>query len=153
MIHAKPVAVARVSLPIRRPRREVFQAFTDPDLLAEFWPDCAGETPLEPGAVCYWRMYETGAQLRVECDELVPDCLIRLSLSNGTRIMLTLDRFEEGGTVVHFCQCGFGATPDPEEVAEATRAAANMLSDLKGLLERGSVTGGASDSLRLPTAA
>lgn len=153
MIHAKPVAVARVSLPIRRPRREVFQAFTDPDLLAEFWPDCAGETPLEPGAVCYWRMSETGAQLRVECDELVPDCLIRLSLSNGTRIMLTLDRFEEGGTVVHFCQCGFGATPDPEEVAEATRAAANMLSDLKGLLERGSVTGGASDSLRLPTAA
>ena len=36
MNQAKPVAVARVSLPIRRPRREVFLALTDPDMLSRF---------------------------------------------------------------------------------------------------------------------
>ena len=153
MIHAMPVSVARVSLPIRRPRREVFLAFTDPDMLRRFWPHCAGTEPLEQGTVTEWRMHETADPVTVECAEMIPDRLIRLSLSNGVRIVLTLDRFDEGGTVVHYFQCGFGPGDRGSEMAMASGAAALMLSDLKALLERGAATGAHADSLRLPSAA
>ena len=99
MIHAMPVSVARVSLPIRRPRREVFLAFTDPDMLSRFWPHCAGTEPLEQGTVTEGRMHETADPVTVECAEMIPDRLIRLSLSNGVRIVLTLDRFDEAAKI------------------------------------------------------
>lgn len=151
----RPVAVARVSLPIRRPRREVFLALTDPEMLCRFWPDHAGTQSLDEGVVTEWRMSGSGDPVTVTCREIEEDSLIRLTLSTGARIMVSLDRFEDGGTVVHYCECGFGAEGDvpASQVARVTSAAALMLTDLKSLLERGAATGAHADSRRLPSAA
>lgn len=151
----RPVAVARVSLPIRRPRREVFLALTDPDMLCRFWPTHAGDIPLQPGLSATWQMDDTGAPVTVTCIQMEEDNLIRLALSTGARIMLTLDRFEDGGTVVHYCECGFGVEGETasHEISRVTSAAALMLSDLKALLERGTETRARADSGSLPSAA
>ena len=153
MNQAKPIAVARVSLPIRRPRREVFLALTDPEMLRQFWPHAAGQSQLEVGLVTEWQMTADAPLVLVNCVEMRPDCLIRLDLSNGARIMLTLDRYEDGGTVVHFCQCCFGPGAESRDISDASRAAARMLSDLKTLLERGCGTDGEADCLRMSCAA
>ncbi|WP_169052574.1 SRPBCC domain-containing protein [Pseudooceanicola onchidii] len=149
----RPVAVARVSLPIRRPRREVFLALTDPEMLCRFWPRSAGAQVLETGLTTQWYLGEV--PVTVTCVQIVEDQLIRLTLSTGARIMLTLDRFDDGGTVVHYCECGFGAEGDTasQEVSRVTSAAALMLSDLKALLERGAETRARADSQCLPSAA
>ncbi|EAQ01768.1 hypothetical protein OB2597_15031 [Pseudooceanicola batsensis HTCC2597] len=153
MIHAKAVAVARASLPVRRPRRECFLAFTDPEMLTRFWPHSAGDLHLEEGRCLHW-CFEDGAEtVAVDCKEVRPDCLIRLSLSNGTRIMLTFDRYPEGGTVIHYCQCGFGPDAEAEEVAAASRAAALMLAELKALLEPAGASGQGDARYGLPDAA
>lgn len=151
----RPVAVARVSLPIRRPRREVFLALTDSELLCRFWPRCAGTENLTSGLVTSWMMGPDDTPVTVICNQIEEDSLIRLTLSTGARIMLSLDRFEDGGTVVHYCECGFGAEGEvpATRIARVTSAAALMLSDLKALLERGAVTGARADSARLPDAA
>ena len=151
----RPVAVARVSLPIRRPRREVFLALTDPDTLCRFWPLDAGEQALRPGVEAHWRLSEGAEPLTVSCLHVEEDRLIRLALSTGARIMLTLERFEDGGTVVHYCECGFGTEGEVEsrEISRVTGAAALMLSDLKALLECGAETRARADSHHLPTAA
>lgn len=151
----RPVAVARVSLPVRRPRREVFLALTDPDMLSRFWPRCAGGLRLQTGVETEWRLGTGDDPVTVTCVQVEEDSLVRLTLSTGARIALILDRFEEGGTVVHYCECGFGAEGEvtATRIASVTSAAALMLADLKSLLERGAATGARADSHRLPTAA
>ena len=103
--------------------------------------------------VTEWRFGPSADPVTVECVELEEDRHIRLSLSTGARIMLSLERFDEGGTVVHYCECGFGGPDSAQELASVTRIAALMLSDLKALLERGAPVGSHADSLRLPSAA
>jgi len=135
MNKVKPMPVARVSLTIRRPRRECFLAFTDPEMLTRFWLHDAGEQMVDTGAILHWQMRPDAEGVTVECCESRPDTLLRLEMSNGVRIMLTFDRHEDGGTLVHYCECGFGADAPAEDVAEATQAAAHMLLALKSQLE------------------
>lgn len=151
-----PLAVARVSLPIRRPRREVFLALTDPDLLCRFWPRSAGSDPLATGVRTEWHFGPEGEEpVSVTCVQAEDDRMLRLVLSTGARIMVSLDRFEDGGTVVHYCECGFGTegAVSATRIAQVSSAAALMLSDLKALLERGAQNGAHADSRRLPSAA
>ncbi|MGI3170387.1 SRPBCC domain-containing protein [Pseudooceanicola sp. C21-150M6] len=145
----RPIAVARVSLPIRRPRREVYLAFTDIDMLTRFWPAQVLDGEIATGATSAWQMGVDDTPIVVTCAEAREDTLIRLEFSNGVKVMLTFDRFEDGGTVVHFCQCGFGGAATSDEVAAANRAAAQMLSKLRRLLEPGAD----ADRFRLPRAA
>ncbi|GAA6148177.1 SRPBCC domain-containing protein [Pseudooceanicola nitratireducens] len=147
----KVMPVARVSLPIRRPRRECFLALTDPETLSRFWLHDAGDSCIEEGAQLRWQFRADAPRISVLCREMRPDCLIRLELSNGVRIMLTLDRHEDGGTLVHYCECGFGADADTDEVSQATEGAARMLSALKTMLEPDVAE--TPDRPRLPTAA
>ncbi|WP_407492087.1 SRPBCC domain-containing protein [Pseudooceanicola sp. MF1-13] len=137
MNKVKLMPVARVSLMIRRPRRECFLAFTDPEMLARFWMHEAGDQMVEEGAILHWQTRPDADPITVECRECRPDTLLRLQMSNGVRIMVTLDRHEDGGTLVHYCECGFGPDARAEDVAEATQAAAHMLMSLKTLLETG----------------
>lgn len=132
MIHAKPVPVARVSIAVRRPRRECFLAFTDPEMLTRFWLADAGERDIDEGAVLSWRFRGDADPVTVECREMRPDCLMRLQMSNGMRLMLTFDRHPDGGTMIHYCQCGF---PEGTGIAEATRDAEHMLCTLRDLIE------------------
>lgn len=136
----QPVAIARCSQRIDRSRAAIFRALTDPDDLKHFWPRCAGTTPLTPGATARW-IFDT-APVDVTCVEAEPDRMIRLVLSTGARVMLTLDDSDGGagrGTVVHYCECGFGVDAETSAAvtARVTGAASVMLSDLKAFLESG----------------
>ena len=138
MIKDKPVPVARVSMTVRRPRRECFLAFTDPEMLSRFWLADAGERDVDEGAVMQWRFHGAADPVTVSCRDMRPDCLMRLEMSNGMRLMLTFDRHDDGGTVVHYCQCGF---PDGTDVADTAASARRMLTALQALLE-GRAAGG-----------
>ena len=151
----RPLAMTRVGTSIQRPRREVFLALTDPETLRLFWPEDAGEAILAAGVETQWTMEAGQEPVTVTCKQADDDSLIRLVFSNGTRVSFSLDRAEDGGTLLHYIEWGFGAEGDvsADHIARINSAATQMLADLRALLERDFATIPADEKPTLATAA
>jgi uncharacterized protein YndB with AHSA1/START domain len=128
--------VAKATLLIRKPIREVFECFVDPDKLCRFWLTSASG-PLESGKTVRWEFMVPGAQVDTRVVSLEQDQRIAIEWSDGTFVQWTFEPVGEG-TKVAVENWGFKGA-ESEIVAsalEATQGFTIVLCDLKTLLER-----------------
>lgn len=127
--------VVRVTMMIRRPPEEVFEAFVDPGITTRFW-FTRGSGRLTPGATVtwHWDMYGASAEVTVNAVEPVR----RIAIGWPTPVEW---RFEprDAGTFVTVTASGFTGSDD-EKVAQAldsTGGFSFLLAAAKAWLEHG----------------
>jgi len=128
--------VARAQMLIRRPAREIFNAFVRPDLITKFW--LKGTTgPLGRGARVEWQFMVPGATERVNVTAFDEPHHLAFAWSQGG---LSVDlKFSEQAniTVVSVEVRGFTNEGGADAVMNATEGFSIVLCDLKTLLESG----------------
>lgn len=129
--------VVKADMLIRRPVREVFEAFVDPDITAKFW-FTKGSGRLEAGTYVKWEWEMYGVSDEVYVEELVQDKLIRITSSDGTRVEWRFQERSSGeATFVTIVNSGFAGDGD-EVVAQAIDSMGGytmVLCGLKAYLE------------------
>ena len=130
--------VAKVSMLVRCPPAEVFEAFVSPEFLTKFWLSRASG-PLEPGKTVTWDFMVPGASAKTHVVEMLRDRLIRLSWDDGTTVSFAFEPYSDGGTRIEVVNGGFSgdAAEVMEAALEATQGFAIVLCDLKVTLEHG----------------
>jgi uncharacterized protein YndB with AHSA1/START domain len=135
--YAAPVTAARVSMLVRRPVSEVFEAFVDPDQITGFWLASASG-PLEPEATVHWEFLVPGAEVDSTVTRFERDRVLEIAWTDGTTVAW---RFTEHahGTAVEIENAGFAGDPAAvvEAALEATQGFTIVLCDLKTFLEGG----------------
>ncbi len=133
----KPVAV--VQMLIRKPVREVFEAFVDPAITTRFWfTKSSGK--LEPGKVVHWAWEMYGASAEVHVLEVEEDQGIRIEWS-GNGVTTTVEwEFEaraEGATLVRIMHRGFPGSDEQklQQALDSKGGFSLVLAGLKALLE------------------
>jgi uncharacterized protein YndB with AHSA1/START domain len=134
VLSKKPVV--RAEMLIRRPVREVFQAFANPKITTKFW-FTKGSAKLETGAKVRWdwEMYGVGADIDVI--EVVENS--RIVIDWGTRVEWTFTPRGDNETFVTIVNDGFEGTADElmEQAMDSTQGFTFVLSGLKAYLEHG----------------
>jgi uncharacterized protein YndB with AHSA1/START domain len=143
-------SVAKVSMLVRCPPAQVFEAFVSPAFLTKFWLSRASG-PLEPGKTVTWDFMVPGASAKTHVEEMLPDRLIRLSWDDGTTVSFAFEPYPDGGTRVEVINGGFAGDADEvmEAALEATQGFAIVLCDLKATLEHGRSMGFVKDKALL----
>lgn len=132
-----PVVTAEML--IRRPAREVFEAFADPAITTRFW-FTRSSGPLRAGARVRWSwdMYGVGTEVTVL--ELEPDQRLLIEWDEPpTRVEWVFTPLPDDTTFVSITNSGFTGT-DEEVVRQALDAMGGfsfVLAALKALLEHG----------------
>ena len=124
-----------VSLLIRRPPLEVWEAFVDPDQIRRFWL-ASSSGPLTPGSTVRWAFKVAGAETEVTVVAAVPGESLDLRWDDGQPLTIT---FEGRGnsTLVTIRVTEFrGDTPIANAV-ESTAGFTLVLASLKIWLEHG----------------
>lgn len=84
MLQISRMPEVRAEMLIRKPVREVFEAFVDPDITTQFWfTKSSGRLEQGKRVRWDWEMYGAWDELLVE--ELVPEKMIRVIWSDGSR--------------------------------------------------------------------
>ncbi|MCM4080217.1 SRPBCC domain-containing protein [Paractinoplanes hotanensis] len=127
--------VVDVSLLVRRPSAEVYEAFADPGIIRKFWlAHSSGR--LETGARVRWAFKIAGAETDVEVIAAEPGRRLDLRWDDGQPLTIT---FEDRGdaTVVRIRVAEFGGD-EPAAVAVETMSGFTLvLASVKMLLEHG----------------
>ena len=130
--------VARVSMLIRRPVADVFNAFVEPAMLERFWL-ARSSGPLQLGKSVRWDFMVEGASADAYVKELQANERIFIEWSDGTTVAWTFKSHAGDATIVEVENTGFRG--DAEEVirtaVESTQGFTIVLCDLKTLLEQG----------------
>lgn len=129
--------VARAKMLIRRPAREVFNAFVQPYLITKFW--LKGTTgPLGQGAQVEWQFMVPGASERVNVTAFDEPRHIAFAWSeSGLSVDMKFFEEQKAITVVRVEARGFESQSGIDEVVNATEGFSIVLCDLKILLESG----------------
>ena len=132
--------VAKAEMLIRKPVAEVFAAFVDPAITANFW-FTPGSGRLEPGARVQWEWEMYGASAEVDVLEMEPERRILVAWP-GEHGPTTVEwRFTPlgGGTFVSITNSGFAGDVDHmvQQAIEATEGFTLVLAGLKAYLEHG----------------
>jgi uncharacterized protein YndB with AHSA1/START domain len=128
--------VARARMLIRSPIQDVFDAFTDPQRIRDFWLK-SSSGPLTRGAHVEWEFMLPGAREVVDVMEFVQNDRIKFRWSNGSVVDLTFDQHADGTTRVSVVVSGFSGADSAAQAVNATEGFAIVLCDLKTLLETG----------------
>ncbi len=147
-----PPPVAKVSLPIRRPAAEVFNAFVDPAQLTRFWLNSAS-APLTPGASVRWEFMVPGAADTITVRAVEPHRRIAFDWSDGSSVELRFEARADGSTTVSVEAGGFSGEDPVAEALNNTEGFSLVLCDLKTLLESGRSAGLVRDKAALIAAA
>jgi uncharacterized protein YndB with AHSA1/START domain len=136
-----PSPVARAEMLIRRPAREVFEAFVDPAITTKFWfTKSSGR--LEPGreVTWQWEMYALSVHVHVRALEPHTRLVIDWSASGKTTtVEWTFTSRTDTTTFVSVTNSGFSGDRD-ELVTQAIASSegfALVLAGLKAFLEHG----------------
>lgn len=130
--------VARAEMLIRKPVAEVFEAFIDPAITANFW-FTKGSGRLEPGTQVQWdwEMYGASAQVRVL--EVEPLQRIRIGWSGygDTTVEWRFTPRADGTTFVSITEAGFtgDAAAVCQQAMSSTEGFTLVLAGLKAWLE------------------
>ena len=127
--------VVEVDMLIRRPARQVWDAFADPDQIRRFW--LAHSTGrLETGAVVTWAFKVAGAETEVTAVQAVPGVLLELRWDDGQPLRIS---FEDRGesTVVTVRVTDFGGDTPAANAVESMSGFTLVLASLKMWLEHG----------------
>jgi uncharacterized protein YndB with AHSA1/START domain len=127
--------VVDVTMLIRRPPAEVYEAFADPDQIRRFW--LAGSSGrLETGAQVHWAFKVAGAEVDVEVVEAVPGRLLDLRWDGDQPLRFTFE--DRDGTTLAGVRVTDFAGDEPAAVAVETMSGFTLvLASLKLYLERG----------------
>jgi uncharacterized protein YndB with AHSA1/START domain len=127
--------VVDVDMLIRRPAREVWEAFADPDRIRRFWL-ARSSGRLEPGAAVRWEFKVAGAATDVRVVEAVPGELLDLRWDDDQPLRITFaDRGDD--TVVRVLLTDFGGDAPAADAVNAMSGFTLVLASLKLWLEHG----------------
>jgi uncharacterized protein YndB with AHSA1/START domain len=128
--------VVRAQLLIRRPVREVFEAFVDPAITTRFW-FTKGSGRLEPGKKVRWDWEMYGVHADVQVDAIEADRRIAVTWSGpGPKIEWTFQARPDQTTLVVVSNTGFAT--DESAVAQAIDSMGgftSLLASAKAFLE------------------
>ena len=129
---------ARVSMLVRRPAEEVFDAITDSQTITRFWLR-SSSGPLTPGVTVHWTFLVPGAEVDTTVTSFERGRELTIAWSDGTTVSWRFSQHESGGTVVAIENAGFLGSPAEivDAALQATQGFAIVLCDLKVLLEGG----------------
>ena len=128
--------VAKVSMLIRRPVAEAFDAFVNPATITRFWLD-ATSGPLAPGARLSWTFMVPGATETTTVTEFVSQRHIAFEWSDGVKVAIAFDQQGTDAVRVSIEATGFSADKGIGAVVDAAEGFSIVLCDLKTLLESG----------------
>lgn len=129
--------IARAKMLVRRPAREVFNAFVQPALITKFWLEST-TGPLAQGAQVEWHFMVPGATERVRVtafDE--PHRLAFTWSEGGLAVDMKFLEEQKGITVAGVEVRGFEGGDGMDQVVNATEGFSIVLCDLKVFLESG----------------
>jgi uncharacterized protein YndB with AHSA1/START domain len=127
--------VVAVDMLIRRPSREVWEAFADPDQIRRFW--LARSTGrLETGAVVTWAFKIAGVETDVTVVEALPGELLDLRWDDGQPLRISFDDRGDSTLVTVRVTEFRGDTPAASAV-ESMSGFTLVLASLKMWLEHG----------------
>lgn len=126
---------------IRKPVKEVFEAFINPEITSKFW-FTKGSGKLEAGAQVKWewKMYNISAQVNVKEVEENKRILIEWSgYGATTRVEWVFTTFVDGTTFVSITESGFSGDGDAivNSALGSTGGFTWVLAGLKAWLEHG----------------
>ena len=131
--------VVRVQMRIRRPVREVFDAFVDPAITTRFW-FTSSSGPLSPGAEVTWTWEMYGASSRVRVEALERDRRIRIAWDDPpVPVEWTFTPRDDDTTLVEIATWGFHGDRDAvvAQALDNTGGFSFVLAGAKAWLEHG----------------
>lgn len=135
------VAQSETGLLIRKPPREVFEAFVNPDITTQFWfTKSSGSLAAGQTVEWEWQMYGVAAPVTVLAVEPFRRILIEWPGEKGlTTVEWTFAPYGEGATFVTIIESGFAGEGDElvRQVAGSAEGFTLVLAGAKALLEHG----------------
>lgn len=130
--------IARAGMLIHKPLAEVFEAFVDPKITANFWFS-EGTARLDAGRQVTWTWTMYGVTAQVDVIEIVPDRRIVMDWGDPGAMSRVVWTFEEkrGGVFVAVENSGFKGDDPCEEAADSAGGFALVLAGAKAWLEHG----------------
>jgi uncharacterized protein YndB with AHSA1/START domain len=124
-----------VDMLVRRPPKDVWDAFADPDRIRRFWL-ARSSGPLRDGAVVHWTFKVAGAETDVAVVRAVPGELLDLRWDDGQPLVIT---FEDRGdaTLVQIRVTDFPGDTPAANAVESMSGFTLVLASLKMWLEHG----------------
>lgn len=134
--------IANVSMLIRAPAHDVFNAFLDPATLTRFWLSSAS-APLANGKSVTWEFRAPRAIAQTRVRELVQDRRLVLEWVDEEIAELTFEKRADGHTRLEIQSPVTARTAEDAlaRVVEATQGYTLVVSNLKVLLETGQSAG------------
>ncbi len=136
MSSANLAPIGKVAMLVRRPAREVYRAFVEPEMLTRFWLSAASG-PLAVGKSVKWDFMVPGATVQSEAKTLEEPQRIDVAWPDGTTVSWRFSPSVESSTLVEIEHRGFKGTPQQqlEAALDSTQGFSIVLCDLKILLE------------------
>jgi uncharacterized protein YndB with AHSA1/START domain len=139
--HKIPEPAARTGMLIRRPVRDVFEAFVEPAVTTRFW-FTASTGRLEPGAEVTWTWAMYGVSDRIKVHEFELDKRVEFDWSldaEPTTVIWTFMALDENRTFVDIVNYGFEGTEAEKAAAalDSTGGFCLVLAGAKAWLEHG----------------
>lgn len=150
MTNLKEVAISKVEMLIRKPVKEVFDAFIDPSITTKIWfTKSSGR--LEKGKRLRWDWEMYGVSAELDVIELEQNNRILIKFDDETTVEWIFTPRTEG-TFVTVINAGFKGSPDEiiNQVKDSTGGFTIVLCGLKALLEHNIILNLVSD--RFPDA-
>ncbi|WP_167630267.1 SRPBCC domain-containing protein [Listeria valentina] len=121
----------KVSLLIRKPVNEVFEAFINPEITTRFWFSKSSGKLVQGEKVTWeWEMYGVTDEIYVQ--EIVPNERIHIQAKNLQETIFRFTPFSDTETVVEIDNGEFETL---EEIIDTTEGYTLVLSGLKAVLE------------------
>ncbi|WP_394578598.1 SRPBCC family protein [Cytobacillus firmus] len=150
MTNLKEVSISKVEMLIRKPVKEVFDAFIDPSITTKIWfTKSSGR--LEKGKRLRWDWEMYGVSAELDVIELEQNNRILIKFDDETTVEWIFTPRTEG-TFVTVINAGFKGSPDEiiNQVKDSTGGFTIVLCGLKALLEHNIILNLVSD--RFPDA-
>ena len=150
MTHLEEISISKVEMLIRKPVKEVFEAFIDPSITTKFWfTNSSGRLEAGKRIRWDWEMYRVSADLDVI--ELEQNNRILIKFDDETTVEWIFTPQAEG-TFVTIINTGFKGSPKEivNQVIDSTGGFTIVLCGLKALLEHNIILNLVSD--RFPDA-
>ncbi len=127
---------ATAEMLIRKPVRDVFDAFVNPRSLEKFWLKSASG-PLAKDATVEWEFMVEGARETVTVTEFVPNQTIAFRWSDGVAVTMRFEPHDTSSTKLSVTATGFTGADAASSAVNATEGFTIVVCDLKRLLETG----------------
>lgn len=133
--------VMKTAMRIRKSPAEVFEAFVDPALTAQFW-FTKGSARLEAGKQVQWAWEMYGFSIPVDVKALEPGRRILIawpSAGGPTTVEWIFKPLKDGTTFVEITNAGFAGSGDEQvkQALDSTQGFSLLLAGAKAFLEHG----------------